>query len=1168
VADYLQRVENGAAEPLDQFLASSGFAREVVQDLIGELTAEAPSSVPRPPAPRPSSFAGETFGRFELRAVLGQGGMGTVYVAYDPHLGREVALKRIRRDLTGSAEVRPRFYRELKAVSRLNHPNICQVFEAGEVDGEPFFVMPRIAGQSLAAKIGAVKSASHGNSGSATAGVGADTQAAVVLVEKVARALAHAHDNGLIHRDVKPSNILVTDEGEPMLVDFGLARDEAASHSHTRSGFMVGTCAYMSPEQLRLEGRTLDARTDVFSLGVVMWELLTGTHPFAGKNESETIPNILAAPPRSTPAARRLPADVRAILGKALAKDRDKRYASAALLADDLARARRLEPIEALSSRPWPQLRLFFRRRACRLAAGVGLGIVLASAGWFALGAARSARLQNAFVALHAASGHPTEQLAAAVALVKSDRAVTAAALSAVWQALDRCGQAWALSRTASGRGQVIADPALDPQGATMACVTDAGEVMVFDVATGALRKQWQGHQGACHAAVFDPSGNRLFTCGEDGAVKSWGGPDWHEQYSVPLRQDPVTSAQALAVSAQAGLLAIGGDHGVVKLRRLHAGTDTVLELGHDKTVCGVEFAPAGDRLAALTELRGMFGRLRQIDGFTVWQVHSPHARWDHIDAARNICHFAWHPDGTRIATTTEDGRVQVFRLEPGQAAPTLTFDESFSPGDWPVRWAQFNPQGELLVGADAGLVVLRFNDRGAAATHVVPSVQQRPIAQGAYSPDGQQFAAMLRDGALCFFDPATWSLRETMLAPAIATARLSLCWAQRAQRIVTSSNTLVCGWFVGDRPILPTYRRHVGNVASVDVSADGRWLLTGGADGLVRVWQRDGAVLTHTLTHRDPVREARFGPDGAWFFVTAGARVFVHRVTQGSFAPVVDRPGTAAFVCDRALLLVANGREATLLDLDTMQTQTSAEHSAAVLTAVYDRATGQVFTGGADRRVARWRAADPRAGGSRTFYLDVMKGSPVGRVTALAHDPHAQTLWVGHVNNLLCVVGCGAEDLFWEVRATVNADISGGPIAMDAQGRYVVMTDLAFGRVTWFDANTFRVLKTTRPRDALLDVESMGAVHQQTVTAVRFSPDGRYALTAAKDGIVHLWDPTTQAIVGTIRNEGAVPFLDACFTPDGKWIVTGDGSGVVREWPVDPVPVAEEYLRQHRRPH
>jgi WD40 repeat protein len=130
-------------------------------------------------------------------------------------------------------------------------------------------------------------------------------------------------------------------------------------------------------------------------------------------------------------------------------------------------------------------------------------------------------------------------------------------------------------------------------------------------------------------------------------------------------------------------------------------------------------------------------------------------------------------------------------------------------------------------------------------------------------------------------------------------------------------------------------------------------------------------------------------------------------------------------------------------------------------------------------------------------------------------------------------------------------------------------MADFSFGRVTWFDAKTFGPRKSTKqgikPEENL--GESIPNAHTQTVTAVRFAPDGAWALTAGKDGAVHLWDPDTQSVVRTIRNEGGVPFLDACFTPDSKWVVTGDGDGEVRAWPIDPLPVAEDYLRAHAVP-
>ncbi len=198
------------------------------------------------------------------------------------------------------------------------------------------------------------------------------------------------------------------------------------------------------------------------------------------------------------------------------------------------------------------------------------------------------------------------------------------------------------------------------------------------------------------------------------------------------------------------------------------------------------------------------------------------------------------------------------------------------------------------------------------------------------------------------------------------------------------------------------------------------------------------------------------------------------------------------------------------------------------------------------------------------TPVLDPVPGMPMlGRMTAMAFVLSSNSVWVGVANNRLDVFHAGQPET--KPARSLSLDVTGGPIAVDPNGKFVLMADYAFGRVTWFDAKTFRPLRTSKegPLPPELNLgEPIPGVHTQTVTAVRFSRDGRWALTAAKDGVLHLWNPSTQEILRTIRNAGRVPFLDACFTWDGEWIVTGDASGLVKAWPVNPLPVAEEYLR------
>ena len=274
---------------------------------------------------------GQQVSHYRILGKLGGGGMGVVYEAEDLSLGRHVALKFIPENLTGDPKSLERFTREARAASQLNHPNICTIHGIEDNHGHPFIVMEKLEGQSLKQHIG---------------GQPMKLEEVLDVGVQVADALVASHAKGIVHRDIKPANIILTPTGQAKVLDFGLAKlvhtagSEEADQSLTAVGIIPGTAVYMSPEQARSE--TVDARSDLFSFGVVLYEMSTGKKPFSGNNSLMTLDAVLHQKPTPPHDLNpKIPIELQGIIGKAIEKDRTHRYQSAAEMRSDLAQLKR-----------------------------------------------------------------------------------------------------------------------------------------------------------------------------------------------------------------------------------------------------------------------------------------------------------------------------------------------------------------------------------------------------------------------------------------------------------------------------------------------------------------------------------------------------------------------------------------------------------------------------------------------------------------------------------------------------------------------------------------------------------------------------------------------------------------------------------------------------------
>jgi serine/threonine-protein kinase len=383
-SDWLECAERGEAPDREEWLARHPeFAPELEEFLadaervrvlaapLREAARAARLDTPRPWEADPARSAPGSLGEYELLEEIGKGGMGVVYRARQKGLNRFVALKLFRPDPLGQARDLQRFRNEAELVAQLDHPNIVPIYEVGEHAEQPYFSMKLIEGGSLATFLRSVPES------------GTLLRSVAKLMATVARAVHHAHQRGILHRDLKPSNILLDSDGQPHVTDFGLAKrldpGREAQEILTHSGAVVGTPAYMAPEQAVARNGAVTTAADVYGLGAVLYALLTGQAPFQGGSVLETLAQVEESDPE--PPGRinpKVPRDLETICLKCLQKEPERRYASAQALAEDLDRWLRGEPIQARPTGRLEALLRWCRRQPVQAALAAALFLALA----------------------------------------------------------------------------------------------------------------------------------------------------------------------------------------------------------------------------------------------------------------------------------------------------------------------------------------------------------------------------------------------------------------------------------------------------------------------------------------------------------------------------------------------------------------------------------------------------------------------------------------------------------------------------------------------------------------------------------------------------------------------------------------------------------------------